>query len=247
MNFRPFYVYEIKNTVNNKRYIGRTVHLKGRWRAHTSRIRNSTHPSAIGDAIKKHGVQNFKFSVLSICSTAQEYCRQEILYILKKNTLAPNGYNLTTGGRGGLPGYTFTPKQIRKLRLSLGGREYKPLTKEHKERIRKALLGKKRAPFTAEHRRNMSKGQMGKPSKNKGKILGPLSEGHKRKVARASKNSWKNISVRKKRVNGLIKSWRKKNRRSRQIEALKLNWRDPVYRKKVITGIKNAWVIKRKS
>lgn len=52
------------------------------------------------DAVKKYGIENFKFEVLIICFDEDRY-RFEIEYIKKYNSIAPNGYNLTKGGEGG--------------------------------------------------------------------------------------------------------------------------------------------------
>ena len=34
------YLYEIRNKINNKRYIGRTNNIKARWNRHKNELRN---------------------------------------------------------------------------------------------------------------------------------------------------------------------------------------------------------------
>ena len=56
------YVYLITNLINDKKYVGITNNIKRRWSNHC-------HPSkgreqVISNAIKKYGVDNFKFEVL---------------------------------------------------------------------------------------------------------------------------------------------------------------------------------------
>jgi predicted GIY-YIG superfamily endonuclease len=38
-------VYEIKNTLNNKRYIGSSVNIQKRWYAHKRMLNLNTHPN----------------------------------------------------------------------------------------------------------------------------------------------------------------------------------------------------------
>lgn len=55
------YVYQITNLINNKLYIGITNDYKKRWSNHKSC--NSPN-MVICKAIKKYGVNNFKFELL---------------------------------------------------------------------------------------------------------------------------------------------------------------------------------------
>lgn len=55
------YLYQITNLINNKLYIGITNNYKKRWNNH--KCCNSPN-MAIAKAIKKYGVENFKFELL---------------------------------------------------------------------------------------------------------------------------------------------------------------------------------------
>jgi group I intron endonuclease len=93
------YIYLITNTVNNKQYIGQTIckDINSRWNQH-KRKDAKTIGSYLLSAYIKYGIEKFKFKVICICF--DEDCnRFEKEYITKYNTLAPNGYNLTPGGR----------------------------------------------------------------------------------------------------------------------------------------------------
>ena len=55
------YIYQITNLINNKVYIGKTNNIQKRWSNH----RCCSDPDlVIAKAIKKYGVENFKFEIL---------------------------------------------------------------------------------------------------------------------------------------------------------------------------------------
>lgn len=92
------YLYLITNLINNKKYVGITNDYKKRWSNH--KCGNS--PSmAIAKAIKKYGVDNFKFEVLLSNIPIEEIDEYEIKYIIKYNSHVSNGhgYNISRGGR----------------------------------------------------------------------------------------------------------------------------------------------------
>lgn len=62
-------VYEIKNIKNNKRYIGSSKRIEGRWKDHKSDLKNKKHHSIhLQRAWDKYGDRNFEFNVLIYCS-----------------------------------------------------------------------------------------------------------------------------------------------------------------------------------
>lgn len=127
-------IYTITNLVNNKMYVGlTTVTLDRRWREHTYR---SSSCSAIHRAIKKYGKDNFEIKVIDTAESISELKEKEAYWIAKLNTLAPNGYNLTTGGEH--PLWSDASKQ--KLSRTETGRV---LSEEHKQKIREANKGTK--------------------------------------------------------------------------------------------------------
>ena len=54
---------------------------------------------AIAKAIKKYGVNNFKFEVLFSGLSIEEASDKEVELIKEKNTRVPNGYNVAEGGQ----------------------------------------------------------------------------------------------------------------------------------------------------
>lgn len=90
-------IYLIKNTINNKCYIGQSVDPIHRFSAHKSHARNGDAADAPGlyNAIRKYGENAF---VLEILEWTEDYNAREKELIAEYNTLSPNGYNIMEGG-----------------------------------------------------------------------------------------------------------------------------------------------------
>ena len=137
-------VYCIKNTVNNKEYIGLTTRtLEKRWKQH---IYESNKPDSwewntpLGNAIKKYGKDLFEVFVLEECSSETEMKQKEIQLIKERKSLASeNGYNLSFGGDGRL-GYKLSEETKRKIGEGNIG---KVMSNEAKEKM--SVAAKKRS------------------------------------------------------------------------------------------------------
>lgn len=91
------YIYRITNTIDGKRYIGQSkcIDIDTRWKQHKKVDRHCIGPYLF-NAYKKHGIENFKFEIVCVCF--DEDCdKYEKEYILKFNTITPNGYNIKLG------------------------------------------------------------------------------------------------------------------------------------------------------
>lgn len=91
-----YYIYKITNKINNKIYIGQTNDIKKRFNSHKNNKK-----SVISKAINKYGVDNFIFEIIETINTIEEANSLEIKYINKFNSIAPNGYNIASGGLNG--------------------------------------------------------------------------------------------------------------------------------------------------
>ena len=91
-------IYIIKNTINNKVYIGQTkVSLKLRFQSHLSAARNGK-DYIIGKALRKYGEENFYIELLEEC-TIEELNEREKYWISYFNaTNSKFGYNMSIGG-----------------------------------------------------------------------------------------------------------------------------------------------------
>ena len=94
-----FSVYQIRCKVNDKKYIGKSWKPERRWSGHKKAARIG-YQNVLHLAMRKYGAENFEFVILHKCRTEKRAFAVEMFYIRTKNTLAPNGYNLTLGGEG---------------------------------------------------------------------------------------------------------------------------------------------------
>ena len=93
-------IYKITNLINGKSYIGQSVNINKRFIAHKSAAFNTNNKKynfPLYRAIRKYGIDNFRFDVLEEC-TESELNNKEKYYILEFQTLVPNGYNQDEGG-----------------------------------------------------------------------------------------------------------------------------------------------------
>lgn len=88
-------IYKITNLVNNKIYIGQTIHPDRRWTEHKQKARHGQDKFPIHLAINKYGEENFLFEIIE---WTENYNEEEKRLIKELNTLSPNGYNLGEGG-----------------------------------------------------------------------------------------------------------------------------------------------------
>lgn len=88
-------IYKITNLVNNKIYIGQTVHPNKRWWEHQQKAKTHYDDYPIHLAINKYGVKNFSFEILE---WTEDYNNEEARLIKEYNSISPNGYNLIEGG-----------------------------------------------------------------------------------------------------------------------------------------------------
>jgi len=109
------FIYKITNTVSKKCYIGETIQdPEKRWKDHKNAIKRDGGCRALKNAIKKYGINNFKFEVLIICFD-EDRLEYEKEYIKKYNSLFPNGYNILEGGQEGVLGLKHTDETKRKI------------------------------------------------------------------------------------------------------------------------------------
>lgn len=97
---KKFYVYVIKNKIDSYEYVGKTWDPEGRWVGHQKASKKTVYTSPLYISMRKDGIENFRFMVLSTHRDSRVCLAAERRAIKKRNTIWPNGYNLTTGGEG---------------------------------------------------------------------------------------------------------------------------------------------------
>lgn len=101
MKIRKGLIYIIRNSINDKVYVGQTIlSLEDRWKTHlkpsVSKQRGSY---KIYNAMNKYGKENFYCELLEDNVSIEELNDREIYYIEKYDSFE-NGYHSTKGGDG---------------------------------------------------------------------------------------------------------------------------------------------------
>lgn len=166
------YFYRITNLINGNDYVGITTNLVKRWRDHKrdSRLEPSDKESLIAKAMRKHGIENFHFELVTICKTWNNGCYVEQTY----RKFGGGKYNRTMGGEGVL-GHKHSDESKAKMRAAKLGKK-REITPEHRAKLVANGNARKGIPKTDVHKANMSKARTGY-------LLGPRPQEVKDKIS----------------------------------------------------------------
>lgn len=117
---------------SGKHYIGQTNDIVRRKSQH----KKTNGCPCFKAAVDKYGFENFKFDILEENLTVEEANIKEEYYINEYNSLAPNGYNLHTGGLN----HSISEITRERLRNALSGENNPNFGKRHSEET-KAKIG----------------------------------------------------------------------------------------------------------
>ncbi len=94
------YIYKITNLINSKIYIGQAKNTNQRWRQHQNESKKDKPSMVINYAMKKYGIENFKFEVIASCLDQDAANNTETIIIQQENSYAflNKGYNVSNGG-----------------------------------------------------------------------------------------------------------------------------------------------------
>lgn len=186
-----YYIYEITNNINGKKYIGKRVTKK-----------NINKDDYMGSGLLlekakfKYGIENFSKQILEICNSKNQLSEREIYYIsLVDAPKNPMYYNVASGGEGG---NTYAGKTIDELeeikRKIQENRKFNGHTEEAKAKISEKKIKnycKEKHPLYGKHHSEETKRKLSE--KNKGQVF---SEERNKKVS-ASTFGGKNHRARK--------------------------------------------------
>lgn len=164
-------IYQIRNLVNEKVYVGSAVNLRTRWHKHLSNLRHNRHCNTkLQNAYNKYGKDNLIFEILELVPNKEQLLDREQYYIDTLNAVN-EGYNICPVA-GNTMGVFHTEESIQKMRIahsniseetrrrmSEAGKRRGPLSEETKRRISKTLKGK---TLSSTHRENLSKALKGR-------------------------------------------------------------------------------------
>jgi group I intron endonuclease len=183
------YIYRIQNIVSGKSYIGETKKddVETRWKGHIQAISRGEGCPALRDAIKKYGLDKFKFTVLIICFDEDRFT-YEREYIKKYNSVVPNGYNITSGGEGGgFVGRKHTAETIEKIKKS--AREFHENNPEHRNIMSTKI---KHAMSNVNMREVIMNSDKFRKAVEEGRVGGKFKEDTKQKISDSLKEYYKN-------------------------------------------------------
>lgn len=181
-------IYLITNTDTGKQYVGQSVNIKRRFNAHKRAVKTQNPRAAfyLHKSMAKHGIEAFTFEPLLYANDADYLNLMEQKCIESFNTLAPNGYNLDTGG---CVNRTISEETREKLKNRPAWNKGIKLSDEQKKNLSAAMVGRpannKGIPRTEEQKAKQSAAMKGKPAWNKGK---PMSEEQKKKLSLVDKS-----------------------------------------------------------
>lgn len=143
-------VYQHKNKINGKIYIGITMQKpEQRWR-HGEGYKSSPHFYA---AIQKYGWDNFEHNILFQNLTKEDACQKEQELIIKFNSMNRKyGYNSTSGGDIFIMN-DETKQKISKAMMGNKNGLGHPCSEEKKKKISETQKGRK---LTEEHKQKLS-------------------------------------------------------------------------------------------
>jgi len=148
----------VSNDVNGKLYVGQTTQiLKMRWKQHVQ----GTRCPALSNAIKKYGEKNFSVFEIARAATIEQLNALEESIIADLNTVAPNGYNLRSGGLNKKHSELSKKKMSQVQKTAYHKRDFskgypnsgKKRTAEQRQNLSRIHSGKKQSPEQIEKRR----------------------------------------------------------------------------------------------
>ena len=144
-------VYQHKNKINGKVYIGITMQEpERRWGINGINYKSSPHFYA---AIQKYGWDNFEHIILFTNLTKEEACKKEQELIKKFNSINREfGYNSTSGGEVFIMNEETKQKISQAMKGNKNGLGH-PCSEEKKKKISEAQKGRR---LTEEHKQKLS-------------------------------------------------------------------------------------------
>ena len=124
-------IYKVTNTINNRIYIGQTIHtLVHRKKGHYYEVNNGS-TTYFHNALRKYCDAAFTWVIVCTCESREELNEMEFHYIKQYNAnKLASGYNITCGGEGtqlfgvnnGMFGKTHTSEVRQRLTENATGR-----------------------------------------------------------------------------------------------------------------------------
>lgn len=194
-------VYEFRNLITGRRYVGSSIHSHVRWNRHIRELEQKRHGNPkLQNAWNKYGSDAFVFQVLETLENATE----EALRSLEQNYLADavaTGYNLSLEATAPMgrrkhskatrdkmskshTGLSNTPEANRKIGEANSRRVITPEFRAKRAEIGRRRLGKKYSPVSEQARKNIA--EAARKRKSRGKWKKPMSPEGRENIRQAA-------------------------------------------------------------
>jgi hypothetical protein len=140
-------IYQIKNLINSKLYVGQSIDLDVRLRAHKSAITNKQNPCynyPLYRAIRKYGWDNFEVSILEEVLADDDLTRREIYWYEKLNPEYNQVEPSKTFTKKNKPMYMIDPKTLKIVKEFKGFRDAQRYFGTSASSVSDAANGKRR-------------------------------------------------------------------------------------------------------
>lgn len=176
MQQKEYYMYTILDTLNNKIYVGQTMHPKQRWSQHKAYSKRIVPVQYIHRAMAKYGIDNFIFEIIATCKNKEYAGEIESQLIIQYDSRNEDkGYNIAPGGIAGWNAGLPTEQQ------PMYGKHH---SEESRRKISEGNIGKYMPPRTEDQKRITSETMTGRVSpmlgkKQSDKFIQTMSKIHK--------------------------------------------------------------------
>jgi group I intron endonuclease len=162
-------VYCITNTVTSEKYVGSSVNLYARTRAHRSTLRRGNHGNShLQHSWNKYGEAAFIVTVLELCDRSVKIEREKF-YVAQLDSLK-SGFNMIPPGNEGprressKKGTHLSEEQKLKISVTLTGRKANPeaIKRGAETRRKNGHAPNKGKKFSTEWRQHLGEGKKGK-------------------------------------------------------------------------------------
>lgn len=86
-------IYIIRNTIDNRFYVGSSVHLYKRYKQHLDSLEKGKHHSAhLQNFVDKHGIQTLNFRLMEVCKKEETFKREQV-YLDRLQPFGKRGFN----------------------------------------------------------------------------------------------------------------------------------------------------------
>jgi group I intron endonuclease len=151
-------VYQIRNLVNGKVYVGSSEDISSRWKVHLRLIARGNHHSIkLQNAFRKYGQDNFAFEIINHCSENDLLFFEQLF--INANDSFRKGYNMSEVAGSPMKNRKHSVETRAKMSKSGKGR---PKSEDHRKAIGRGNLGKKMSKESIDKQ---------KPSRERRKLL----------------------------------------------------------------------------